>query len=107
MPSQIPQLDTRLDSYPHPAYDDTLNLEGTVISRHFTRGQEDIMAYSSLALFFQSEGPNFTASYIPIVLFLVVAMAFPIVALSVAGFIRRSVFDKTKLMPYECGVDPS
>lgn len=45
-------------------------------------------------------------NYIPIVLFLIVAMAFPLVALFVAGFIRRSVFDKTKLMPYECGVNP-
>jgi NADH-quinone oxidoreductase subunit A len=59
------------------------------------------------AMLLQAEAASPVANYIPIVLFLIIAMAFPIVALGVAGFIRRSVFERAKLMPYECGVDPS
>jgi NADH-quinone oxidoreductase subunit A len=39
-------------------------------------------------------------------MFLVVAIAIPVVALGVAGFVRRRVFQREKLMPYECGIDP-
>ncbi len=46
-------------------------------------------------------------SYIPIVLLLIISIAIPLAALTVGGFVRRSIFDKVKLMPYECGVDPS
>jgi NADH-quinone oxidoreductase subunit A len=65
------------------------------------------MLYPILAFFFQIGDKSHIASYIPIVLLLVIAIAFPVVALGAAGFIRRSVFEKAKLMPYECGVDPS
>src|SRR5437870_2122843 len=66
------------------------------------------MALPALALFFQAEtAATPVMSYIPIVLLLIIAIAFPLVALGVASFIRRSVFEKAKLMPYECGVDPS
>lgn len=45
-------------------------------------------------------------SYLPIVLFLIVAAAFPGVALLVLKAIRPSVYDTRKMMPYECGIDP-
>lgn len=45
-------------------------------------------------------------NYLPILLLLVIAIAFPVVALVVARFVRRSVFDKSKAVPYECGIDP-
>lgn len=62
---------------------------------------------STIALALLQSGDTPILNYIPIVLLLIIAMAFPLVALGVAGFVRRSVFDKTKLMPYECGVDPA
>jgi NADH-quinone oxidoreductase subunit A len=45
-------------------------------------------------------------SYLPIVLFLIVAAAFPVVALLVLRAIRPRVYDRKKMMPYECGIDP-
>lgn len=45
-------------------------------------------------------------NYIPIFIFLGVALAIPVVTLMIAKLIRPSNPDKTKLMPYECGVDP-
>jgi NADH-quinone oxidoreductase subunit A len=40
------------------------------------------------------------------VLFLIVAAAFPVVALLVLRAIRPRVYDRKKMMPYECGIDP-
>jgi NADH-quinone oxidoreductase subunit A len=45
-------------------------------------------------------------SYLPIVLFLLVAAAFPGVALLVLRAIRPRIYEEKKMMPYECGVDP-
>ena len=45
-------------------------------------------------------------SYLPIVLFLIVAAAFPGVALLVLRAIRPKVYHPKKMMPYECGIDP-
>ena len=45
-------------------------------------------------------------SYIPIFLFIGLAMMFPIVTLLVAKLIRPSTGGVGKLSPYECGVDP-
>jgi NADH-quinone oxidoreductase subunit A len=45
-------------------------------------------------------------SYLPIVIFLVVAAAFPGVALLVLRAIRPRVYDAQKMSPYECGIDP-
>jgi NADH-quinone oxidoreductase subunit A len=45
-------------------------------------------------------------NYIPIFLFIGLAMAFPIVTLLVAKLIRPSTGGEGKLAPYECGVDP-
>ena len=46
------------------------------------------------------------ANYIPIFLFIGLAMMFPIVTLLVAKLIRPSTGGVGKLSPYECGVDP-
>ncbi len=51
-----------------------------------------------------SSAPIF--SYLPIVLFLLVAAAFPVVALLVMRLVRPQVYDEKKMMPYECGLDP-
>ena len=45
-------------------------------------------------------------NYIPILLFIAVAFAFPIVTLLVAKLIRPHTGGVGKLSPYECGVDP-
>src|SRR5262245_39357414 len=45
-------------------------------------------------------------SYLPIVLFLIVAAAFPGVALLVLRVIRPRVYDAQQMSPYECGIDP-
>jgi NADH-quinone oxidoreductase subunit A len=42
--------------------------------------------------------------YIPILIFMVIAMAFPIVTLMAAKLIRPSAPNKTKLEAYECGI---
>ena len=44
--------------------------------------------------------------YIPIFVFLVVAAAFPVVALLLAKLVRPDAPYKEKLLPYECGIDP-
>ena len=44
--------------------------------------------------------------YIPIFLFIGIAVAFPLVTLFVAKLIRPNTGGEGKLSPYECGVDP-
>jgi len=44
--------------------------------------------------------------YIPVFLFIGIAIAFPIVTLLVAKLIRPHTGGVEKLTPYECGVDP-
>lgn len=44
--------------------------------------------------------------YIPIVIFFLVAVLLPVVLLGVSRLVQRQVFERQKLMPYECGVDP-
>jgi NADH-quinone oxidoreductase subunit A len=44
--------------------------------------------------------------YIPVFIFIGVAIAFPIVTLFVAKLIRPNTGGVGKLTPYECGVDP-
>jgi len=46
------------------------------------------------------------ASYIPILIFIVIAMSLPVVGLGVGRLLRPYLPHETKLMPYECGVDP-
>ena len=45
-------------------------------------------------------------SYLPIVLFLIVAAAFPGVTLLILRVVRPKVYHPQKMMPYECGIDP-
>jgi len=62
-----------------------------------------------LLLILQTAPPTAPApvfSYLPIVLFLIVAAAFPGVALLVLRIVRPKVYDPKKMMPYECGIDP-
>ena len=44
--------------------------------------------------------------YIPIFIFIALAFLFPVVTLLVARLIRPQTGGQSKLMPYECGVDP-
>ena len=46
-------------------------------------------------------------NYIPILVFVVLAFAFPTVTLLVAKLIRPSSPHKEKLAPYECGIEPT
>jgi NADH-quinone oxidoreductase subunit A len=45
-------------------------------------------------------------NYVPIFIFMVVAMLVPVATLTIAKLARPENPSKTKLMPYECGVDP-
>ncbi len=47
------------------------------------------------------------ANYYPILVFVVLALAFPIVALALAWVIRPHNPFKEKLEPYECGIVPT
>ncbi len=51
-------------------------------------------------------GRHMPQNYVPIFIIIVVAMAIPVVTLAIAWVIRPSRPDKTKLMPYECGITP-
>jgi NADH-quinone oxidoreductase subunit A len=44
--------------------------------------------------------------YIPIIIFFLIAVLLPVVLLAASRLVQRRVFEKEKLMPYECGVDP-
>lgn len=44
--------------------------------------------------------------YLPILLFLGIALAFPFVTLLLARIIRPIRPEKIKLLPYECGIEP-
>jgi NADH-quinone oxidoreductase subunit A len=45
------------------------------------------------------------AGYLPIFIFLVIAIMFPIVALTAAKLVRPSAPSRTKLEAYECGIE--
>lgn len=45
-------------------------------------------------------------SYLPIVLFILVAITLPVVGLGLGKLLRPDNPFKEKLMPYECGIDP-
>jgi NADH-quinone oxidoreductase subunit A len=45
-------------------------------------------------------------AYLPILLFLIVAIGFAIVALLLAWLVRPERYEKVKLEPYECGIEP-
>jgi NADH-quinone oxidoreductase subunit A len=46
------------------------------------------------------------SNYIPIALFFAVATGFAVFALLFAGLIRPKKYNKVKLEPYECGIEP-
>lgn len=45
-------------------------------------------------------------TYIPVLLFILVAISLPVVGLTVGRFLRPHLPSPAKLSPYECGVDP-
>lgn len=45
--------------------------------------------------------------YVPVLLFTLVGIAFPIVTLLLARLIRAGHYDPVKAEPYECGVEPA
>ena len=45
-------------------------------------------------------------AYIPIFLFILVAIGFAIFTLMVAGLVHPSKYNRVKLQPYECGIEP-
>ncbi len=46
-------------------------------------------------------------SYIPIFLFILVAIGFAIFTLLVSRLLQPSRFNRVKLQPYECGIEPT
>jgi NADH-quinone oxidoreductase subunit A len=46
-------------------------------------------------------------SYVPILLFIVVAIGFAIVTLLMARLVVPQKYNKVKLEPYECGIEPA
>ncbi len=79
------------------------------------------MTYLLAILLFQAQGPRpgptptpttvpTTAppiyGYIPIILFFLIAMALPFVLLGLSRLLQRRVYEREKLLPYECGVEP-
>jgi len=45
-------------------------------------------------------------AYIPIFLFILVAIGFAIFTLMVSGLVHPSRYSRVKLQPYECGIEP-
>jgi NADH-quinone oxidoreductase subunit A len=54
----------------------------------------------------QNIGAPVTA-YLPIMIFFVVAVAFPVLPIVLGRFLRPAVYGKGKMRPYECGIDPT
>lgn len=44
--------------------------------------------------------------YIPILLFVVIAIGFAIVTLMISRLVQAGKYNKVKLEPYECGIEP-
>ena len=71
-----------------------------------------------LALFLQAPPPRTAPApspsgsappiygYIPIVIFFLIAVLLPVVLLGLSRLVQRRVYEREKLLPYECGVDP-
>ncbi len=49
-------------------------------------------------------GPS--TAYLPVLVFLVFAVAFPVMPLILGRFLRPWKYQKDKMRPYECGIDP-
>ena len=46
-------------------------------------------------------------AYIPVILFVLVAIGFAVVTLILCGLLQSSRYNKVKLEPYECGIEPA
>src|SRR4030095_12853942 len=46
-------------------------------------------------------------AYWPVMIFFVVAVAFPVLPIILGRFLRPAVYGKGKMRPYECGIDPT
>ena len=53
-----------------------------------------------------AQAPAPIYGYIPIIIFFLIAVLLPVVLLGVSRLVQRRVFEREKLMPYECGIDP-
>jgi NADH:ubiquinone oxidoreductase subunit 3 (subunit A) len=49
-------------------------------------------------------GPS--TAYLPVMVFFVFAVAFPVLPLILGRFLRPIKYEKDKMRPYECGIDP-
>src|SRR5438046_7611805 len=49
-------------------------------------------------------GPG--TAYLPVMVFFVFAIAFPVLPLILGRFLRPIKYQKDKMRPYECGIDP-
>ena len=47
------------------------------------------------------------SAYIPIAIFVVIATGFALFTLVVSGLISSKRYNKVKLEPYECGIEPT
>ena len=64
-----------------------------------------------LAMLLQSQGTAKTGTppiygYIPLIIMFLISVLLPVVLLGASRLVQRRVFEREKLMPYECGVDP-
>ena len=46
------------------------------------------------------------AAYWPVMIFFVVAIVFPVLPIIMGRFLRPINYEKDKMRPYECGIDP-
>jgi NADH-quinone oxidoreductase subunit A len=46
-------------------------------------------------------------AYWPVMIFFVFAIFFPVLPIVLGRFLRPSVYQKDKMRPYECGIDPT
>src|SRR5207237_8877350 len=49
-------------------------------------------------------GPS--TAYLPVMVFFVFAIAFPVLPLILGRFLRPMKYQKDEMRPYECGIDP-
>jgi NADH-quinone oxidoreductase subunit A len=52
-----------------------------------------------------ADGPTMLEAYVPVLLFVMVAIGFAVVALVFASLVRPERYNKVKLEPYECGIE--
>ena len=79
------------------------------------------MTYLLAILLLQAQGPRPTPpptpaplpanappiyGYIPIIIFFLIAVALPFLLLGLSRLVQRRVYEREKLMPYECGIEP-